>query len=373
MDLVVAGAGMGGLAAAARARELGAEVVVHEKGTRPGGSMLLSGGFIWRYREFERLRAECPGGDPVLQRLVWERLDDALAWLESLGAPVTARETGNPLTTGLRFDTAGLTETLAARAGDVRLGSPLAELPDAPLILATGGFQGDPDLLREHVTPEADELVLRANPWSAGDGLRLGLASGAALTGGLDEFWGRAMPAPPARIGPEGFRPLGQSYARYARVTNERGEEYEPHTWSEIDVAQWIAKQPRGRAWFAVPDAALGERVRNQTVARDDRGGPCGRRSGGAARRRDGRRGRRRDHDDARRPRDRRPRADGRGRVGGRRGCGRHLHRRLVEHARERPRPGPDRCRGRGLVRRARGRRRAARRPGGATSRSSRP
>jgi succinate dehydrogenase/fumarate reductase flavoprotein subunit len=267
VQLVVAGAGMGGLAAAARARELGAEVVVHEKGTHPGGSMLLSGGFIWRYREFERLRAECPGGDPALQRLVWERLDDALAWLESLGAPVTARDTGNPLTTGRRFDTAGLTETLAARAGEVRLDAPLDELPAAPLILATGGFQGDPELLREHVTPEADELVLRANPWSAGDGLRLGLESGARLTDGLDEFWGRAMPAPPARIGPQGFRPLGQSYARYAWVTNERGEQYEPHTWSEIDVAQWIAKQPRGRAWFAVPDAALGERVRKQTVA----------------------------------------------------------------------------------------------------------
>ena len=32
---------------------------------------------------------ECPGGDAALQRLIVERLDDALAWLESLGAPVT--------------------------------------------------------------------------------------------------------------------------------------------------------------------------------------------------------------------------------------------------------------------------------------------
>jgi hypothetical protein len=31
----------------------------------------------------------------VLQRLVWERLDDALAWLVSLGVPVVASE-GNP-------------------------------------------------------------------------------------------------------------------------------------------------------------------------------------------------------------------------------------------------------------------------------------
>jgi hypothetical protein len=117
------------------------------------------------------------------------------------------------------------------------------------------------------VTPEANELVLRGNPWSTGDGLELGLAAGAALTAGMDEFWGRAMPAPPARVEPSGFRPLGQSYARFARVVNVRGEEYEPRSWSEIDVAQWIARQPRGRAWFHVPDAVLGELVRDRPVS----------------------------------------------------------------------------------------------------------
>ena len=71
-DLVVAGAGMAGLAAAARARELGADVAVYEKGDRPGGSMLLSTCVVWRYREWETFRAECPGGDPALQRAVWE-------------------------------------------------------------------------------------------------------------------------------------------------------------------------------------------------------------------------------------------------------------------------------------------------------------
>jgi len=257
---------MAGLVAAVRARELGADVVVHEKGSRPGGSMLLSGGFVFRYREWGRFREECPGGDPELQRLVWERLDDALAWLESLGAPVAERETGNPLTTGLRFDNPGLVDVLVRRAGDVRLESPLVALREEPLILATGGFQGDRELVREHVTPEADTLVLRSNPWSTGDGLRLGLAAGARTSEGLDEFWGRAMPAPPAWITEETFRPLSQTYGRFARITNQHEEVYEARTWSEIDVAQWIARQPRGRAWFAVPDDALGERVRDRTV-----------------------------------------------------------------------------------------------------------
>lgn len=258
---------MGGLVAAARARELGASVTVLEKGDRPGGSMLLSGGFIWRYRDFDRFRSECPDGVPSLQRVVWERLDDGLVWLESLGAPVVDRSTGNPLTTGVRFDTRGLTEALVRRVAEIRLDEPLRELPrDVPVVLATGGFQGDRELVRRHVTEEADELVLRANPWSSGDGLRLALGRGASLSPGLDEFWGRNMPAPPARVRPDGFRALAQLYAPHARVTNARGEAYEPRTWSEIDVVQWTARQPRARAWYAVRDEALGARVRERTV-----------------------------------------------------------------------------------------------------------
>jgi len=258
---------MGGLVAAARARELGADVLVLEKGDRPGGSMRLSGGFVWRYRDWERFRAECPDGDPELQRIVFERLDAALAWLEELGAPVLARETGNPLTSGLRLDPAGLTEALVGRIGEIRLGEALRELPhDVPVVLATGGFHADEELVLRHITPHAGELVVRGNPWSTGDGLRLCLDRGARLTGGMDEFWGRNMPAPPARIEPGDFRSLGQSYAKHARVVNADGALYKSLTWSEIDVAQWTARQPRARAWYHVPDSALGEWVRDRAV-----------------------------------------------------------------------------------------------------------
>ena len=230
--------------------------------------MLLSSGVIWRYREFDRFRAECPLGDEQLQRAVHDRLDDDLRWLESLGAPVRERDTGNPLTTGLRFETEGLTGALASAAGEIRLNEPLCSLPPgAPVILATGGFQGDAALVREHITPEADELQLRANPWSSGDGLRIGLEAGASLSDGMDEFYGRNMPAPPAILDRRRFGPLAQLYAHHCTVENNRGERYEARTWSEIDVAQWTARQPRARAWYRVPDDALGQRVRNRTVA----------------------------------------------------------------------------------------------------------
>ena len=113
---------MAGLAAAARARELGATPAVFEKGNRAGGSMLLSSCVIWRFREWDDFRAECPLGDERLQRIVWEQLDEAITWLEALGAPVVQHETGNPRTVGKRFDPRGLTEVLVRAAGDVRLG-----------------------------------------------------------------------------------------------------------------------------------------------------------------------------------------------------------------------------------------------------------
>jgi succinate dehydrogenase/fumarate reductase flavoprotein subunit len=265
-DVVIAGAGMAGLVAAARALELGAEVDVYEKGDRAGGSMYLSSGVVWRYREWERFREECPKGDPALQRLVWERLDDDVAWLESLGAPVVARETGNELTTGLRFDPKGLTETLARRAGAIRLLEPLTDLPDAgPVILATGGFQGSAEMVRTYITPEAGSLLLRSNPWSTGDGLRLGRSRGAELSAGMDEFYGRNLAAAP-RITEADFVPLAQVYAMHATVENLAGRRYEPRSWSDIDVVQWTARQPGARARYIVPDDALDEWVRERTV-----------------------------------------------------------------------------------------------------------
>jgi succinate dehydrogenase/fumarate reductase flavoprotein subunit len=253
---------MAGLSAAARARELGASPLVYEKGTRAGGSMLVSSCVIWRFREWDDFRAECPTGDAALQRVVWERLDDGIEWLESLGSPVVEHETGNPRTIGKRFDPRGLTETLVRAAGDVRLGEQAAE----PAILATGGFQGNGELVAEHIHP-AGLLRLRANPWSSGDGMRYALERGAELSVGLDEFYGRNMPD--ADFSEEEFVPLAQLYGRVARVFNEHGEEFFEGdvSWSENDLVQATAQQPGARAWYVLDDGALDQRIRDRKVA----------------------------------------------------------------------------------------------------------
>ena len=263
--LTIAGAGMAGLAAAARARELGLDVRLVEKGDRVGGSMLLSSCVIWRFRSLEDFREECPGGDPALQQQVIESLDDALAWLRSLGAPVVWEETGNPRTVGLRFDPHGVAEALLRAAGiEPTLRS--RELPDRPLLLATGGFQGSSALVERHVRPAAP-LRVRANPWSVGDGLQHALAREADLSAGLDEFYGRNMAD--VDFGEAEFVPLAQLYGRYATVVNERGEEFfdRPVSWSENDLVQATARQPGAKAWYLLDDAALAKSVRDSTVA----------------------------------------------------------------------------------------------------------
>jgi len=255
---------MAGLAAAVRARELGAKPVVLEKGDRPGGSMLLSSGVVWRHRTFDGFRAECPGGDPALQQAIVERLDEAIGWLESLGAPVLEHETGNPRTIGKRFDTRGLTETLVSRAGDVQVGQVLVPgtgpWPEGPMILATGGF---------HVRLASDlGLPIRGNPWSVGDGLDLALERGGETTRGLEEFYGRAMPAG-IPIDEAEFVPLSQLYGRFAEVVSEDGmQRFEGEvSWSETNLVQAIARWPGGRAWYRVHESRLGQRVRERTVA----------------------------------------------------------------------------------------------------------
>jgi len=244
--MLVAGAGLAGLVCAARLRELGRRPRVIEKGTRAGGSMLLSSCVIWRHVDFDVFRAECPDGDPALQRLIWERLDDALEWLISLGAEPVWDDTENPRTTGKRFDPRKLTELLAR---DAELETPLPPDAEAPLVLACGGFG-------KRLAAERG-LLLRANPWSDGAALDYALPRGARTTQGMEQFYGRVMPAPPARIREEDFVPLAQLYGAVAQVLTDDGRDITPPhvAWHENDLANTIGP----RAWYVV--AETNERI----------------------------------------------------------------------------------------------------------------
>jgi len=253
---------MAGLVAAARLRELGRVVAVREKGTRVGGSMLLSSCVPWRHRVFADFRAECPGGDERLQRLVWERFDDALEWLVARGAPVVWEETGNPRTVGKRFDPRGLVEALR---GDVDLQAEWAG--DGPLILCTGGFAASAELVTRFVEPAAP-LRLRANPWSTGDGMRFALEQGGSLSPGMSEFYGRNMPDAP--WDETQLVSISQLYGRYARIFDEDGVEFfsrDDVSWSETNVVQATARRRNAKAYYVLDEEGLQRPVRERTVA----------------------------------------------------------------------------------------------------------
>ena len=294
MNIIVVGSGLAGLVATLRAVELGARTTLLEKGDRLGGSFVYSSGYVWFYKDLHTFRREAPGGDIALQKLILERFKPGLEWLEEFGAPVLARETGNPLTFGARFDPertvatlaehitasggrillrtalSGLVEGTGGRIDGVRVTSgeePKTEGADA-VILASGGFGGNADLVRHHIIRGPGRLRLRANPWSTGDGFLAALKIGALASAGLDEFYGRNLPACPAEFSPEEFVEVSQLYGRYAVAINRNGQRYadEAADWSETALTRATARQPGLRAWYVLDAEGLRQRVRDRTV-----------------------------------------------------------------------------------------------------------
>src|SRR5215207_6863296 len=281
MRVVIAGGGLAGLTAALKATNLGAQVTLLEKGTCPGGSFVYSSGYIWSYFDLPTFRREAPGGDAALQQLILERLESDLTWLEGAGGALLARETGNPLTFGARFDpertVSALVDRIEASGGEILADTAFETLLDDAAgrvkgvrvsssgekhaadaaILASGGFAGDPEMVGRHIIGGPGRMRVRAHPRSTGDGFRAALQKGALASAGLDEFYGRNLPAPPAEFPPERFVEVSQLYGRYA----DEGAD-----WSETALTRATAHQPGLYAWYVLDARGLEGRVRERTA-----------------------------------------------------------------------------------------------------------
>jgi succinate dehydrogenase/fumarate reductase flavoprotein subunit len=272
-DVLVIGAGMAGLAAAARATELGAHVVVIEAADAVGGSAAISGGYLWTASDLDGFRGEEPDGDPALARLITDRFLPDVDWIRSRGV---APEGPIPVLhgTGYRFDVArhlrSCVVSVESASGHVLLGcsverllvdasgsvvgarvhdaSDVVDIEARSTILATGGFQGDRELLRTRVSARPELLHLRSNPCSRGDGMRLGTSVGAVASDDNHGFYGHLVPFPGPLESPELFRPLSQYHSSHSLLFDQSGERFLDESRGDHWNAQAVAALPSSTA-----------------------------------------------------------------------------------------------------------------------------
>lgn len=319
VDVVVAGAGLAGCAAALTAAELGARVALLEKCAAPGGSSAQAGGgllFAGTDRQKRAgveddphaLRAEIDAasgghGDPRLAALYVDRQLDTYTWLRDLGvdfelAPANAdvaipRLHVTPQGQLVRF----LHEqVLAHPRATYRAGTPVRRLiPDesgrvvgvrvdghagpaavgarAGVVLATGGFARSPELLQVYA-PEWTTAQPMGGAGNTGDGLRAGLALGAGLAdmGYIEATFGASAadhPSLPASA--VGIPRLLFAHAIGAVIVNTAGRRFAAESLSYKRLGRLCAEQPGGLA-FQIFDQTVFDRGRPAPAPRDLRG-----------------------------------------------------------------------------------------------------
>ncbi|MBI3938549.1 MAG: FAD-binding protein, partial [Betaproteobacteria bacterium] len=131
--------------------------------------------------------------------------------------------------------------------------------PARAVVVATGGFQGNPELLSRYVVRDPDNLYLRANAWSTGDGFLAATQVGAAASPGLDTFYGHALTAPPARFSKLEFRDVSQFYGHQSIAVNLLGERFADESDGNAEDAlnQRLAQQPQGRGFYIIDEEIL--------------------------------------------------------------------------------------------------------------------
>lgn len=277
-DLLVIGAGMAGLSAAARASELGAKVIVIEKGPEIGGSALYSGGYVWTVQTLKQLQA-VDDGDPALGRVMVDGFKGAIGWLRqrnvmmsrpvpvfygrgysidvqghlrhcaatvtSSGGHVVVETTVRKLIVGT--DGAIIGAVASHRDGDIQIEAPWT-------ILATGGMQGSAELRERFMGLATRNLIVRANPHSQGDGYNLAASVGAGSTVNNRAFYGHLM-ASGVALNIDNFARFSQIHSEQSILLNEAGKRFTDEGRGDYANAQSAIYQSNGRVllvWDAV-------------------------------------------------------------------------------------------------------------------------
>jgi fumarate reductase flavoprotein subunit len=290
-DVVIVGAGMAGLVTANRAAQLGLKALVLEQGEAEkylcnsrytGGTLhvalcdimleenelaqvitnvtqgfvrpelarmfALEGRRVVRWLQDEGLRfmkasasayhnwVLAPPGR-VRPGLDWEgRAGDVL--LRSLEANLTKRR--GAILRGTRalelLSAQGVCNGVEAIRGTERL-----TLHARAVVIADGGFQGNPELVGQYITHHPDRLKQRGAGTGRGDGLRMAQALGAAVTG-TDRFYGHVLSRDALHNDQLWPYPYLDSLVTAGIVVNAAGERFADEGAGGVFVANMIAQ-----------------------------------------------------------------------------------------------------------------------------------
>jgi succinate dehydrogenase/fumarate reductase flavoprotein subunit len=250
-DLLVLGAGMGGLSAAGYAAQSGARVVVLERARHIGGSAALSGGFLWTATSPDRMQLYT-GGRRDLGEVVFRHYGTGLAWLRERGVFV-GRAVNVLHGRGYQIDMAshlqGCVNLVEQHGGHVvldtaverlltdtdgrvtgartREGGGSIDVLAGHTVIATGGYQNSAHLRARLIHANArDRLLMRTNPLSDGGGLELAVNAGAATSHDNPGFYGHLVSESPRWGEPGLFTLLTQYHSEYALLLNEAGRRF---------------------------------------------------------------------------------------------------------------------------------------------------
>ena len=288
-DLLVIGAGMAGLSAAGWAAEHGARVIVVEKASAIGGSAVLSGGVLWTAASREKM-ALYANGDRALGDTLFDVYPDAIAWLRRRDVSISPRMNvlhGYGYQIDIVEHVRGCASLVEACGGHVILGTTTDMLvkddagavigartshPDGDVmirarstILATGGFQASPELRARYIHPHAHDMRLRSNPFSDGQGLRLGEAAGGEIAATNPGFYGHLV-SESREWGEERlYVMLSQYHSEQALLLNEQGLRFCDETFGDHANSYATLVQSNARA-LCVWDARVHEQYATQPI-----------------------------------------------------------------------------------------------------------
>ncbi|CAG8067186.1 unnamed protein product [Penicillium nalgiovense] len=290
VDVLVCGGGMSGMACAAFAAEAGAKVLVVEKQADVGGSSNYSAGMFWAPQTYNKLRNWVPEGDSTLQKAWLNDYLPAVQWMRENGVP-TANRFDGIMTIGIGFpikiphlhnlhrkriqssetrsdiftntSVVKLVQSEPGVSGSRIIGAVICRnSTNSPaayygvrakmVVLATGGFQGSPTMTSKYLGQGGDNIFVRSNRGSVGDGLKLAIESGAGTSRGMNTYYGHLLAAPlrAEEVDPKDYLPFAQYQSKYCLLLNEAGRRFADETTGDEIINQYLAKQEKRRGFI---------------------------------------------------------------------------------------------------------------------------